>query len=574
AFRRYTGRLALLAGTSAVSAFCETLALVALAPLVKAIASPDGAFEARVPLLGDTVRLTVGTLLVFTCLAILGRLALQVAVAFLGAGLTTSYESNRRRELFGAFLDSDWAQQSREKGGHLNLLMVENVSRGTQALRSIAAGTVAAGNFLVLLGSAFFIDPLAALSLAGAALGLFILTRPISRLSRRMSQEKTQNNARFAAEVNQAVRVARDIRVFNATARVREIGAAVIEQVRRSRFHAQLSHGLLPALYQNAAGLIVVGGLAVVHYAGYGQLTQLATVAFLLIRALGYSQAFQNVHHQIAESGPFLEQIAAMEREYAATAVSDRGEKLPSVEKIAFEDVCFAYKPPELTLKHLTFEIPRGEVVGVAGPSASGKSTLIQLFLRLRRPQSGRILVNGRPLEDFALSSWFDRVAYVPQEPQLVSGTLADNIAFYRAGVARERIERAARMAGIHEEILGLPAGYDTDAGEAGSRLSGGQRQRVVIARALVGEPDLIIFDEPTSALDVHSEARIQETLSHLKGRVTLLIVAHRLSTLSICDRVMVLREGEIAGFGPGEELARTDAYYGDALRLARKGAS
>lgn len=574
AFRGYAGRLTLLAGTSMLSAFCETMALVTLAPLVQAIASPEGVFSTHPPFLAHPLTLTVRDLLLICVAAILGRGVVQLLGAFQSATLATSYESKRRQELFDSFIDADWAVQSRERGGHLNLLMAENVSRGTTALRAISMGTVSACNFLILLGSAFVADTIAALCLAAVALLLFVATRPLSKAARRLSLEKTQFNARFAAEVNQSVRVAREIRVFNAGGRVKDIAGTVIEQVRRSRFLAQLSHGALPALYQNAAGLMIVAGLAVVFYTGGGRLTTLATVAFLLIRALGYSQTFQTVHHQITEAVPFLDQMSEMEREYRATAVSDRGERLPGIEKLEFQDVCFSYNPPDLTLKHLSFEIPRGEVVGVAGPSGSGKSTLIQLFLRLRRPSAGKILVNGRPLDDFSLSSWYGRVAYVPQEPQLVAGTLATNIAFYRPEATRERIERAARMAGIHDEILALPGGYETDAGEAGGSLSGGQRQRICIARALLGEPDLIVFDEPTSSLDVHSEARIQETLTGLKGKVMLLIVAHRLSTLSICDRVMVLKDGAIGSFAPGAELAKTDAYYSDALRLARKGAS
>ncbi|MCE9582266.1 MAG: ABC transporter ATP-binding protein/permease [Planctomycetes bacterium] len=571
AFRPYVGRLALLAGTSIVSALFEVLTLATLIPLIQAI-TQDGVFRSKLRFLSEPVSLSVRVLITICLVAIVGRTSVQLLGAFLGARLATAYEASRRRELFGAFLDSNWALQSREKGGRLQLLMVENVAHGTGALRSVALGIVASCNFLILFVSAFFIDTLGALAIAVVAGLLFLVTRPLSKHARHLSQEKAKFNTRFAGEVNQTVRIAREVRVFNAAGPLKSIAGGVIEQVRRSRFLALLSNAALPALYQNAAGLIVVGGLGVVYYSGGGRLATLSAVALLLIRALTYSQNFQTVHHHVTEGLPFLEQMAEIELDYKAAATADKGDKLTGIDHLAFNDVCFAYNPPDLTLKHLSFEIPRGEVVGVAGPSGSGKSTLIQLFLRLRQPLTGEILVNGRRLDAFTLSSWFDRVSYVPQEPQLIAATLAENIAFYRPWATPEKIERAAKLAGIHDEILALPRGYATDAGEAGGSLSGGQRQRICIARALLGEPDFIIFDEPTSSLDVHSEARIQETLLGLKGKVTLLIIAHRLSTLSICDRIMVLKEGAIAAFASAEVLAETDPYYGDALRLARKG--
>ena len=179
-------------------------------------------------------------------------------------------------------------------------------------------------------------------------------------------------------------------------------------------------------------------------------------------------------------------------------------------------------------------------------------------------------MVNERPADELAAADWFGKLGFVPQEPQLLTATVAENIRFYRPEIDEPTIVAAARQAGVHDEIMRMEQGYETPVGERGSRLSGGQRQRICIARALAADPHVMIFDEPTSALDVHSEARIQESLARLKGRVTLFIVAHRLSTLNICDKVMVLRDGRLRSFGPQEELAATDEYYGEALRLSQ----
>jgi ABC-type multidrug transport system fused ATPase/permease subunit len=272
----------------------------------------------------------------------------------------------------------------------------------------------------------------------------------------------------------------------------------------------------------------------------------------------------------VAERIPYLDQLEEMERTYCRSAPRGGERGLERVDRVEFDRVSFAYQGLDLKLKQVSFRVERGETIGIVGPSGSGKSTLIQLLLRLREPTEGQVLVNGETVGDFSLDSWFRLVSYVPQETQLLSESIAENIAFYREEVGPEDIERAARMAGIHEDISALPAVYEASAGERGGSFSGGQRQRICIARALAGRPDVIIFDEPTSALDVHSESLIQEALSRLKGQVTLFIIAHRLSTLNICDRVMVLKEGRLQAFAPAHVLVESDPYFAEACKLSR----
>ncbi len=152
-------------------------------------------------------------------------------------------------------------------------------------------------------------------------------------------------------------------------------------------------------------------------------------------------------------------------------------------------------------------------------------------------------------------------MAYVPQEPRLFSASVADNIRFLRQ-LGAASVERAARLAHVHDEIMAMPAGYDTMIGQQADAVSGGQKQRICLARALAGSPEILLLDEPTSALDMLSEAAVETSLKSLHGAVTIFIIAHRLSVLGICDRALVLENGRISAFGPLEELARADAYY------------
>jgi ABC-type multidrug transport system fused ATPase/permease subunit len=207
-----------------------------------------------------------------------------------------------------------------------------------------------------------------------------------------------------------------------------------------------------------------------------------------------------------------------------------------------------------------------GEIVGIVGPSGSGKSTLSQLILRLREPTAGSITVNRSPAAGFTLASWYQHVSLVPQDPRLFHSTVAENIAFLDERITLEMVIEAARAANVHDVIESLEHGYDTLIGPGFRDLSGGQIQRIGIARALARGAQVLVLDEPTSALDVHSEAVIQATLESLRGHALVLIIAHRLSTLSICDRILVLRDGQVETIGTLNEVSERSDFFRRAL--------
>ena len=172
-------------------------------------------------------------------------------------------------------------------------------------------------------------------------------------------------------------------------------------------------------------------------------------------------------------------------------------------------------------------------------------------------------------MADIKRSQWSWKVTFVPQQAHLIGGTVSENIRFLRDDVSQQDIEDAAKLAHLHEDIMGWEDGYEREVGEQGGRLSGGQQQRLIIARALVENPELLILDEPTSALDVRSESLIRETLDDLRETTTIIIIAHRLSTLGSCDRVMVIQDGELKAFDTPERLEQSSAFYREALVLS-----
>ena len=243
---------------------------------------------------------------------------------------------------------------------------------------------------------------------------------------------------------------------------------------------------------------------------------------------------------------------------------------LPDLEgNIVFDHVNFRYRPDgQRVLEDVSFSLAAGQVVGIVGLSGSGKSTIAKLIQRLYVPESGRVLVDGMDLA-MADPAWLRRqIGVVLQENVLFNGTIRDNIALADPAMALARVVGAAKLAGAHDFILRLPEGYDTVVGERGSTLSGGQRQRVAIARALVGDPRILIFDEATSALDYESERIVQENMRQIAHGRTVVIIAHRLSTLRIADRVLTIDEGRLVEDGTHDELMRAPGRYAALHKL------
>jgi subfamily B ATP-binding cassette protein HlyB/CyaB len=230
---------------------------------------------------------------------------------------------------------------------------------------------------------------------------------------------------------------------------------------------------------------------------------------------------------------------------------------------VRFEHVRFRHRlDAPVVLDDVSLDVAAGEVVGIVGPSGSGKSTLAKLLQRLYVPEGGRVLVDGIDLSVID-PSWLRRqVGVVLQDNVLLNASVRENIALADPGMPIERVIRAARLAGAHEFILGLPEGYDTKVGERGGTLSGGQRQRIAIARALVGDPRILIFDEATSALDYESERIVQQNLRAICRGRTVFIIAHRLSAVRHADRIVTLEQGRLVEQGSHDELLRSGGRY------------
>ncbi|WP_377296966.1 type I secretion system permease/ATPase [Rhizobium sp. SGZ-381] len=321
-----------------------------------------------------------------------------------------------------------------------------------------------------------------------------------------------------------------------------------------------INKGLTAITLYIGAGLVVANKMTVGELVAFNMLA--GQVSGPILRLVQVWQEFHQVRLSVERLGDILNTPVEPQ---GATAIS-----VQAIEgNIRFEDVTFRYTPGgRAVVRGLDLKVPAGQVVGIVGPSGSGKSTLAKLVQRLYQPDSGRILIDGIDVSLLDPAVLRRQIGIVLQDNILFNHTIRENIALAEPTMPLERVIEAARMAGAHDFITQMPFGYDTKVGERGVSMSGGQRQRIAIARALAGNPRILIFDEATSALDSESEAAIQANMREIcKGR-TVLIIAHRLSTVRRADRILTIEEGCVVEDGTHETLVAGDGRYSNLFRL------
>lgn len=263
----------------------------------------------------------------------------------------------------------------------------------------------------------------------------------------------------------------------------------------------------------------------------------------------------------MSQAAAFLDQLLGLFQQ-KTEVLSEHAAPHSGPGKLELRSVRLSYGPDRQILRGVSFEVPAGKTIGIVGASGSGKSTVWRLITRLLEPDSGVILLDGIPIKSLDLTALRRSIAIVPQDTTLLNDTIARNIAFGRAGSSQADIERAAKLARIHDFISRLPQGYETSVGERGVRLSGGERQRIAIARAVIKEPRIYVFDEATSSLDSTTEQEILENLREISRTATTLLIAHRLSTVVHADEIVVLEGGVVRERGTHVSLAQSGGLY------------
>lgn len=414
-------------------------------------------------------------------------------------------------------------------------------------------------------------------TLAGAATILIILVayvqyKLIPRL-RRVVKRVTESQVELAKYITQSIQALRLLHTFGTQQQtitgVNGLLGKMEKQLKRRALVFYLPDPILETLPMVALGILAASA---VLFEG-GQTTILPLLLTFLLALQRLSTRLKATSKTITI---FADNSARMAR---LETILDKKDKVfehsgsrPFTrlrEDIEFKSIRLSYSnDDDFALNNLTFTLPRNQVTALVGESGAGKSSIIDLFMGLYQPTAGHILVNGTPLADYRLENWRQHIGVVSQDTFIFNDTILENLRYGRPSASLDEVMEAAKAAQAHKFILGLPDGYKTIVGERGYRLSGGQRQRLALARALIKEPEILILDEATSALDSESEKLIQQALEQFQKERTVIVVAHRLSTIAEADQILVLERGEVVEHGTHKSLLHQGERYARYWKL------
>jgi subfamily B ATP-binding cassette protein MsbA len=400
---------------------------------------------------------------------------------------------------------------------------------------------------------------------------LLLFVSRFKKAVKKATHEVRKEQADIVAVVQQALQSMQAIKAFGR----QDLEQEDLREVSHGTVTAALKARSIKSLLSPVVTITVAICTAVVLWRGaYLILAGVMTVGALTVYLSYLSKFFKPVKdlatttNAIAQAAVGVDRIRAiLETDTIIPEKADATAAPPLRGEVVFEHVAFAYDVQNPVLSDVSFTIKPGQLVGIVGPTGSGKSTVVSMMPRFYDPTKGTIRIDGYDIRDFKLQSLREQIGYVLQDTALFRGTIAENIAFGRPGASREEIIRAAELANAHEFISKMAQGYDTMVGERGSTLSGGQRQRIGIARVMVRNNPILLLDEPTAALDSESEKLVIEALERLmKGR-TVITIAHRLTTIRDADQIIVISDGVVAESGTHDELIARNGIYAQLHR-------
>ena len=508
-----------------------------------------------------------GELVAIVCFSIFAAFTLR-GFATYGQSVTLNKIGNNiiatyQRKVFDHMMRLSLTYYNDERSAQMTAKINQNIN-GIRDVMNLVITSAArdALSLIALVGVMIAKDPMLSLIIFCAAPPVIVALRVVSKKVRKVSRESVEVNSRVFGALQESVQGIAVVKAFTMEDQLHgKMDKLIARSENRNNRIARLSQRTAPLTETFAGGAIA----AVVAYAGFRTIYQGippgSFFAFITAVLMAYDPAKRLAKLQVQLERASVNARMLYELLDTVPHQPDASNARPiEIDKaeIRFEDVCFGYGNSD-TLKDVSFVAEGGKTTALVGPSGAGKSTIISLLPRFYDLKSGRITIDGQDIAGVTKRSLRSEIAYVTQRPYLFEGTIADNIRYGRPDASDDDIIRAARLAYAHDFILAQPEGYDTPIGEGGSSLSGGQQQRISIARAIVRDAPILLLDEATSALDAESESFVQKALEEaMRGR-TVIVVAHRLSTIMHADNIIVMNEGRVVEQGKHVELVENE---------------
>lgn len=565
-------------GYSVALALLATLDAASLGLLAITVTPLATGSAVNLPLIGEVEGAGIFWIIAAVSFLVLIKGVLSVAFLWIATRRFAQFELAIGSRLFDTFVESSWVDRLKRNSAEL-VRLVDGSVNATIANVLLPGATLLgeAMTFITVVVVLAIAQPVVA-AIALVYLGLIgaVLFFWVTKRSRRAGRVGLKYSLKVSRLITEMVGALKEVTLRNKAGEVAEV-------VRENRVHSTRARanvrflGQLPRYVLETA---IVGGFVLVGAAGYllgGVSEALTSVA--LFSLAGFRMApsivrFQSVVSQVTANLPHAQRVVDEIKRSEATRLRlvDRNTRdLPeNPQRLGLQEVEFRYEDDvPAALRGITIDIPFGSTVAIVGASGAGKSTLVDLLLGLIEPTNGSISIDGVPLEELTVA-WRSRVGYVPQDVALFDNTIAQNVALsWKGGVDRERVKRALAQAQLLSTVEGREKGIDTEVGERGIRLSGGQRQRLGIARALYADPLVLVMDEATSALDTATEAAVTDAIKTLRGSMTIITVAHRLSTVMHSDQIFFMSEGRVEAQGTFQELIAKVPEFAQQANLA-----
>ncbi|MBN8205695.1 ABC transporter ATP-binding protein [Microbacterium esteraromaticum] len=567
-----------LIGYGALTALLSVIDVIALMLLALVLAAAAAGNAVSLPVVGELPPDSLPWLIAVLSVLVVAKSAANVGLQWVATRRFASYELAIGERLFSAYIRAPWT----ERLGRNTAQIVQMADTG---IANVVAGfllpvTTLPGLVVTSLGVAgviVFAQPLTALITVVYLGGIAMLQYAVLGSKTRQAGRVARDSAlRVAALISGMVAALKEITLRGKAGEVETVVRNQRALTARARANVSFLSAVPRFVFDSAiiGGFLLTGGVAFVVDGIEGAIAAIALFGIAGFRLVPALTGFQSVITRTVTAAPYVDAVIG---DIDASEVYLReqeqlGQKpLPAQPRVlSLADVGFTYPGSGVpAVADVSLTVPMGGTVGIAGSSGAGKSTLVDLLLGLITQTDGTIDIDGQPLEE-VLAAWRRHVGYVPQDVTLFDGTIAQNIALTWGDDADlERAERAARRAQLWDVIAQRDGGLHSRVGERGLTLSGGQRQRLGIARALYAEPLVLVLDEATSALDTKTEADVSEAIRNLHGEVTVIAVAHRLSTIRNFDQIVFMKDGGVAAAGTFDEVVALSDDFAVQARLA-----